>query len=229
MNFIIFNLLFYNKFILIIMTYKIYNNCYKSIDKNKYIFGFDLDNTLIKFNLKINTFELLYENIIVKLKKIMKLYNIVIITNQAYNKYNLFEEKITKLLELFTKNNIYIYIYVSTKNDNYRKPNIGLINIIEKDYCNKLKYYCGDACGRKGDFSDTDYKFALNLNIPIFTPEQIFCNSKNKTIFNIMYPELNKIKYNFNYIPNKKEMIIMIGYPASGSKKYIKLYQKQSF
>lgn len=197
------------------MSYKIYKN-HDNIIKKEYIFGFDLDNTLIKFNLKTDKYELLYdENIIMNiLNNISKKYNIVIISNQKHNKYDLFEKKIVSFLEYF-KNKINISVYVSTKNDIFRKPNIGLVNIIEKDHNNKIKYYCGDALGRKGDFSDTDYKFALNIGISVFSPEKIFLNQQisNK---NIIYPKLNEIQYNFNYIPDKKEMIIMIGYPASG-------------
>jgi hypothetical protein len=53
--------------------------------------------TLIKFNLKSSIFEYQYNNIIDKLKDISNTYNIIIITNQAHNKYDLFEEKINKL------------------------------------------------------------------------------------------------------------------------------------
>ena len=134
------------------MSYKIYKN-YDNIIKKEYIFGFDLDNTLIKFNLKTDKYELLYdENIIMNiLNNISKKYNIVIISNQKHNKYDLFEKKILSFLEYF-KNKINFSVFVSIKNDMYRKPNIGLINIIEKDHNNKIKYYCGDALGRKGDF-----------------------------------------------------------------------------
>ena len=38
----------------------------------------------------------------------------------------------------------------------------------------KLCFYVGDAAGRLNDHADTDYKFALNLNIPFYTPEQVF-------------------------------------------------------
>ncbi len=44
----------------------------------------------------------------------------------------------------------------------------------------KKSFYCGDAAGRvkgkKKDFSDSDYKFALNINITFFTPEMLFHN-----------------------------------------------------
>ena len=210
-------------------TYKKYNNTNYIIDYNKYIFGFDLDSTLIKFNLKTDEYELEYSNIIDKLKDLSKLYNIVIITNQNHNKYELFEKKIKKILELFQKNNIFICVYVATKKDFYRKPNINLVSTIEKDYNNKLKYYCGDACGRENDFSDTDLKFALNLNIPIFTPEYIFCNNKTSriNIDNIKYPELNIKKYNFNYNPQNKDMVIMVGYPGSGKSTIAQLVQEK--
>lgn len=211
-------------------TYKKYNTYTNYIiDYKKSIFGFDLDSTLIKFNLKTDEFELQYPNIIDKLKELSKIYNLVIITNQNHNKYELFEKKIKELLKLFEKNNIYISVYVSTKKDFYRKPNTNIVSIIEKDYNNKIKYYCGDACGRKKDFSDTDLKFSLNLNIPIFTPEYIFCKDKTSriNIDDIIYPKLNIQKYNFDYNPQHKDMIIMVGYPGSGKSTIAKLVQEK--
>jgi bifunctional polynucleotide phosphatase/kinase len=211
-------------------TYKKYNiDTNYIIDYTKQIFGFDLDSTLIKFNLKTDNFELQYPNIINKLKDLSKLYNIIIITNQNHNKYDLFETKIKKLLKLFETHNIYISIYVSIKNDFFRKPNTNIISIIEKDYNNKIKYYCGDACGREKDFSDTDLKFAINLNIPIFTPEYIFCNDNTSkiNIDNIIYPKLNIKKYNFEYNPQLKDMVIMVGFAGSGKSTIAQLVQEK--
>ena len=46
-------------------------------------------------------------------------------------------------------------------------------------------FYCGDAAGRvkgkKKDFSDTDYKFALNAKLPFKTPEMLF-HGANETL-----------------------------------------------
>jgi len=206
-------------------SYLVINNYNKLINKsiNNSIIGFDLDNTIIKFNLKSSHCELMYKNTIDKLKEINKTSHIIIITNQKKlkdkNYYILFTTKIQSLLDTFTKNNIFVDIYASSDNDNYRKPCTGLYDLIYNKYNKYLKYYCGDAVGRPGDFSDTDYKFALNNNIKIVTPEHIFLDQEN-ILGNIKYPKLNITYYNFNFEPKNKEMIIMCGYPASG-KSYI--------
>ena len=48
----------------------------------------------------------------------------------------------------------------------------------------KKSVYCGDAAGRKDgkrkDFSDSDYKFALNIEITFQTPEEYFLDQKQK-------------------------------------------------
>ena len=35
-------------------------------------------------------------------------------------------------------------------------------------------FYVGDAAGRKKDFSDSDLKFAENIGITFYTPEEYF-------------------------------------------------------
>lgn len=50
----------------------------------------------------------------------------------------------------------------------------------------KKSFYCGDAAGRpqtqtkKKDFSDSDLKFALNINLPFKTEDEFFKDEKSK-------------------------------------------------
>jgi bifunctional polynucleotide phosphatase/kinase len=199
------------------------NHTYKFIkyifNKNKNIILFDLDNTLIKFNLNSENYELMYNNIITKLQELILLNNIIIISNQKQlNKKNMYEKfmkKINKFFCKFSESEIYSELYISIKNDKYRKPNTSFINIIKEKYFGKILYYCGDALGRKNDFNDTDLKFALNLSINIKSPEEVFLNKLTEHKI-IKYPTLNKIYYNFDYIPKLRECVILVGYPASG-------------
>jgi hypothetical protein len=68
------------------------------------------------------------------------------------------------------------------------------IKIYKKDY--KILYYCGDACGRSGDFSCSDLFFAHNCKLSFKTPELIFQNINNlnkvmtkKSKKNILYKD----------------------------------------
>jgi len=183
---------------------------------DKSIVLFDLDDTLIKFDLKSSDFIPLYKNTIKKLEELSKKNNIVIISNQKQlNKQKMYDIFMKKIENFFSSINSPIEIYISIKNDKYRKPNTGLYYKMKEKYIGNVEYYCGDALGRKGDFNDTDLKFALNLNIPIKSPEEVFLNSSIQTKY-IRYPRLNKKEYNFNYVPKPKEMVILVGYPGSG-------------
>ena len=71
------------------------------------------------------------------------------------------------------------------KYDIYRKPNIGMWQVVRDLYLEQgyeidlsTSLFVGDAAGRMGggrgrvkDHSDTDFKFALNAGIPFITPE----------------------------------------------------------
>lgn len=60
-----------------------------------------------------------------------------------------------------------------------RKPNTGMFDYFNNDISSdeiKLnwKFYCGDAAGRKADFSDSDKIFAENLKVTFKLPEDVF-------------------------------------------------------
>lgn len=62
-----------------------------------------------------------------------------------------------------------------------RKPEIGMFEEFKNDLKKKsvdselqVMFYCGDAAGRKTDFSDADKLFAQNLKINFKIPEDIF-------------------------------------------------------
>jgi len=197
------------------------------IKNNKILF--DLDNTIIKPKRLNHTFYsesdytdwiYTYDTVKETLKKINKTHNIYIITNQKIltknNKLKPNYKIWIKKLELVLKDlDIPIKLFASLEHDNYRKPNIGSIDILNIRL-NKNDIYCGDALGRKNDHTDTDLKFALNLNIKICSPEYIFLKEKNN--FGILvYPKLpTKTIHSFSYNISIKELIILVGLPASG-------------
>ena len=48
------------------------------------------------------------------------------------------------------------------------------ILFLENIWFKKNSFYCGDAAGRKNDFSDSDKNFAKNIGIEFYIPEKIF-------------------------------------------------------
>jgi bifunctional polynucleotide phosphatase/kinase len=194
------------------------------------IAAFDLDGTLIKtksgktFPVNIEDWKLLYEdvpNMIEKLNR--KKYKIIIITNQSRLKDSKeFIKKIENICEILKS---VLAVFIATGTNKYRKPMTGFWDEFIKNH-HKKSFYCGDGAGRKNDFSDTDFKFAKNLNINFFTPEMVF-----KETHLPKEPYDSKIKYvpfDQIYIPNRpfkpqeQEIIIMCGIPGSGKSTYAK-------
>lgn len=191
------------------------------------IASFDLDGTLIipKNNHKYvqNENDWLYTFNTVKdyLTKLTQHdFQVVIFTNQGGIKLigvDRFKQLITNIINDL---NIPILIYVATGYDLYRKPFPTMWEFFVKnitiDY--HKTFYCGDACGRETDFSDSDYKFSLNCNINFITPENLFLN-KN-TYYPILKNTMNFQKFlidrNAPLTFNKKEIVVLVGNYASG-------------
>jgi bifunctional polynucleotide phosphatase/kinase len=214
-----------------------------NIKKNKKIFMFDLDNTIITttsgkvFPVDEYDWKFIYDSVEDKINLLSKNHNTIgIITNQMGLKNNFLIKKwITKINNILKKINI-DFVFVALKNDGYRKPLIKSLDILAdngiiiENYSSK--YYIGDACGRPLDHTDTDLKFALNAKLRFRTPEKFFnINTDNNQELFITYPELdyytvekfvmitnNIIKLINN---NEKVLILIIGFPACG-KSYLR-------
>lgn len=196
--------------------------------------AFDLDGTLINVRSN-NRFPINYadwiffsDNILNKLKKLIKDgYCIVIISNQAGISKGKTDpnEWVRKINDIQKKIGVPIKVYASTGNNVYRKPYPTFWNMIKSytDIDLDNSFYCGDACGRKGDHSDTDYKFALNIGIKFIVPENYFDNSAEPVLqippcfYNNGPNNIVNPKISFK----KKDMIIMVGYPGSGKSTYV--------
>jgi DNA 3'-phosphatase len=90
-------------------------------------------------------------------------------------------ETVIKNLEAFEREiNLpgYIWYFFSLEDDNYRKPNTGMYDLFTRisGVTCKPVYFCGDAAGRPGDFSDSDREFAMNIGTWFKTPEEVGFN-----------------------------------------------------
>ena len=164
-------------------------NTYYKINNTTFtkIAGFDLDFTIVKpknfRRFPKNKDDWIFLNDHVK-KKLKELYNegyrIVIFTNQggiSKGKTKL-DDIIHKLDNIIKSLDIPVDYVISYGYDKNRKPDIGMWNIYKKyskkRIFRKNSFYCGDAAGRKKDFSNSDKKFAENIGIKFYLPEEIF-------------------------------------------------------
>ena len=192
--------------------------------KNK-LAMFDMDDTIItrkskkKFAIDENDWKFLYDTTKLKLQEYDNTHSVIIISNQAgIDKGNVDPKEIMKKIDNICKElKIEVKAYLIKGKNKYRKP---LPNIFYDIICNvdtniKESFYCGDAIGRKNDFSDTDYKFAKNCKINFYSPEHVFLDKKDN-LPEIKYPNLQKKVINPKFTPKDKEMVIMTGFQGSG-------------
>lgn len=203
-------------------------NYYNNNKLSSKIAGFDLDWTIIKtksgnvFPTSKNDWQFLFEEIPEKLKSLSD-YTIVIFSNQmGISKGKVKKEDILyKIGKIYDKLQIPFIFSASTEDDINRKPRTGMFTqvqmLIDKPIDKENSFYVGDMAGRKNDKEDTDRKFALNLGIKFYTPEEYFLNNSPENfklggyLLDYNVKKETKIK-----LTNEKELILLCGYPGSG-------------
>jgi len=209
--------------------------------ENASIASFDLDDTLTIsiFNkttkVDHHAVEMYHPTIKNKLNQyINDNYKIVIITNQMGIKkgHITIEQFKTKMEDLYKILNIDFTVYASIDDNLYRKPRMKFWDeFIKGD--KTTSFYCGDAGGlpkRKingndisKDFSDSDLKFALNLCIQfIHRDEFIYGVDYSKKKYEPDYVNFKQITTGVYdaFTPSANELIILVGFPASGKSYY---------
>ena len=138
-----------------------------AIKKSKSYVALDIDGTIV------NPSNVLLYNVKNKLNQVYKSgLNIVLISNQKRRKIG--DPKLKeKLVKIASQLDIPFIAYCAREEDEYRKPNIGIMNLIPVSY-GEIELYVGDAAGRKRDHSDDDLKFAENIGVKFMVPEEYF-------------------------------------------------------
>jgi len=203
----------------------------------KNIVMFDLDGTIVKTKsgkthpVDSDDWVFNYDNVVEKFAGLDKTIVGVISNQKGIKSNDKLNEWQTKLKNIMKHINFH-FIFASLKDDRYRKPMIGSWQYIKDTYLkgfnihsNNQIIYVGDACGRQGDFSDTDLKFAYNCGFKFSTPEKFFNIKISKQVASITYPELeyySKIEFNkmteliFNCFNKDKVLVVMVGFPGCG-------------
>jgi len=226
---------------------------HNNFEYKKNIAMFDLDNTLIttksnkKFPQDENDWKFLNNNVVNKIKILSLTHSIIIITNQKKVNGDKAINNFIKKMDDIVKSLCPICVFVLNGDGIYRKPQPFIFNEIKLLFevsgkvinMNNDIFYCGDAAGRNTDHGDCDLKFAKNLNISFYVPEQMFGLAKDEAIgrliidpiddnsnkpkiqynLTITYPTLikNKQMTEYKYVKTEnKEMILMVGFPGSG-------------
>lgn len=182
------------------------------------IAGFDLDDTLTRGKDQVPL-----SGVVEKLLLVKDSYNIVIISNQKTR--HIGDKKLLiKLEKLSIVLGVPFIIFCARGDDEFRKPNIGILNLIP-EYLGKMEFFVGDAAGRPGDFSDCDKKFAENAGIPFYVSNEYFTNVQNK------FDKIPRNIISHNIVPKYLietngiqilTLVIMIGYPGSGKSTWCK-------
>ncbi|CAG9800978.1 unnamed protein product [Chironomus riparius] len=175
-------------------------------------------------------------------------YKIAVFTNQAGVEHNRvtipdIKKKITMIQKRLQ---VPSQFFVSTAATNFRKPRVGMWELLQDRFNDGVKidmtssFFVGDAAGRpenkvlktKKDHSCADRLFAKNLDLNFYTPEEHFKNVKKNNFFT--KPEFNPKNFDISMkllepdssvlVSKEQELIIMIGFPASGKSYFCKNY-----
>ena len=163
---------------------------------------FDFDGTIVKpkdgrrFPKDVDDWQYVRDSVPTILRKYAKTHQIVIVTDQS------------KLWKLDQINNVMKDVnlhFTAIIGGKTKKPNTSLFESRFKEFDKGHAFYVGDAGGRHDDWSDVDKKFAENIGVRFLAPEEVFPLG------------VIPVKPVTETLESKeKEVVIMVGYPASG-------------
>lgn len=185
------------------MTSSVIYKINKPLFRDK-VASFDYDWTLVNpkegktFPKNINDWEWYHPSVPQKIKELYDNgFMIVIFTNQSKE----WKHKQIRIVSRALK--IPIFTVIASK-PNYKPQTIMFDTLFENHEINKKdSFFVGDALGRKTDFSDSDKRFADNIGLKCYSPEEIFSEKEH-----IEIPHIE--------LSSEKEIIIMVGFPGSG-------------
>jgi bifunctional polynucleotide phosphatase/kinase len=126
----------------------------------------------------------------------------VIFTNQFSKNDREAVQKMERIETFINNFTLPLSVFIATKKDSNRKPNIGMYTKARKLINGKIRMFVGDAAGRQQDFADSDKQFAENAKIKFLIPERVFQPK---------IPELSSVG---------KQMVVFVGMPGSGKSSF---------
>eukprot|EP01106_Pelomyxa_sp_JSP_P013719 TRINITY_DN418_c0_g4_i1.p1 TRINITY_DN418_c0_g4~~TRINITY_DN418_c0_g4_i1.p1 ORF type:complete len:356 (-),score=81.29 TRINITY_DN418_c0_g4_i1:44-1111(-) len=151
-----------------------------------------------------------------------------------------------KIEDLCAEIKVPIQAIIATRDDLYRKPSTNMWDIFVTKWNGGVapdpakSAFVGDAAGRaqnwdgkncKKDFSCSDRKFAHNLGVRFFTPEEFFLGEKPvpfdwDSVDLTKIPETGEICEGgiASLTSQTQELVIIVGFPASGKSTFTKKY-----
>jgi len=176
---------------------------------------FDFDWTIVKpkdgrkFPKDVHDWQYLRASVPEVIKKYAKDHQIVIMTDQSK------PWKVDQIKAVLADLAIDYTAIIGVKPAS-QKPSTDLFNATFPRFDKTKALYVGDAAGRKDDWSDKDRVFAERLGVAFHVPEDMFPLDEAKPLPKAVAPA------------KKQEVVIMVGYPASGKSTIAKTILEES-
>uniref|UniRef100_A0A034W8B2 Bifunctional polynucleotide phosphatase/kinase n=1 Tax=Bactrocera dorsalis TaxID=27457 RepID=A0A034W8B2_BACDO len=225
------------------------------------IAGYDIDGTIITtksgnvFPKHTDDWQILYPEVPKKLKSLQQSgYKICFFTNQGgigSGKIKLDDFK-RKIKDILTKLGVPVQVFIAIEEGHYRKPLIGMWQYLVDnknegvDIDLSKSFYVGDAAGRpesgsgknkrRKDHSLADRRFAANIDLSFYTPEEHFLGKPTEQWLKSDYKPSDIVNNkdiplmepkNVDIPADNCEMIIMVGLPGSGKSYFCQEYLEQ--